>query len=276
MLEVLGLSGGPAARRQLAVRPRRDRRASPGSPDRLLRRSCGSLFAGQRVEAGTVRVDGASCGLRSRRPTRCGRASRSCPEDRAPDGALPRAVGAGEPDGRRRPALLAAACRCAHGRERAERPQRDSTCSGSARIADAAPFSQLSGGNQQKVVLARWLRRSPRVLLLDEPTQGVDVGARGALWAVLRGATETGTGALVVRPRMPRSSTHSATASSSSAAAAWSASSTTLPRSAEQLEHPIYNGGGRAMSAPAPTRSGAWRRRPAASANGALRGGSAG
>jgi ribose transport system ATP-binding protein len=59
------------------------------------------------------------------------------------------------------------------------------------------PISQLSGGNQQKVVLARWLRSAPRILLLDEPTQGVDIGARAELWAALRRATEAGAGALV-------------------------------------------------------------------------------
>jgi ribose transport system ATP-binding protein len=59
-------------------------------------------------------------------------------------------------------------------------------------------ISSLSGGNQQKVVLARWLRRSPRLLLLDEPTQGVDVGAREDVYASVRRDVNRGMAAIVV------------------------------------------------------------------------------
>jgi ribose transport system ATP-binding protein len=65
-----------------------------------------------------------------------------------------------------------------------------------------ALFTSISGGNQQKIVLARWMRVNPRVLLLDEPTQGVDVGARAEIWHLVRRAVDDDAVALVVSSDM--------------------------------------------------------------------------
>ena len=61
----------------------------------------------------------------------------------------------------------------------------------------------LSGGNQQKVVLARWLLRDCRVLLLDEPTRGVDVGARSEIYALVRALADRGVAVVVVSSEIP-------------------------------------------------------------------------
>ena len=63
--------------------------------------------------------------------------------------------------------------------------------------APEARLMSLSGGNQQKVVLARVLRLDPRVLVLDEPTQGVDVGAKAAIHEIVRDAAREGTAVVV-------------------------------------------------------------------------------
>ncbi|MFC7221242.1 sugar ABC transporter ATP-binding protein [Streptomyces polyrhachis] len=65
------------------------------------------------------------------------------------------------------------------------------------------PIRTLSGGNQQKAVLARWLLRECKVLLLDEPTRGVDIGARAELYAVIRDLADSGVGVVLVSSDLP-------------------------------------------------------------------------
>jgi ABC-type sugar transport system ATPase subunit len=66
-----------------------------------------------------------------------------------------------------------------------------------------APVRALSGGNQQKTVLARWLATRPRLLLLDEPTHGVDVGAKAEIYALVRALARDGLAILLVSSELP-------------------------------------------------------------------------
>ena len=65
------------------------------------------------------------------------------------------------------------------------------------------PVGALSGGNQQKVALAKEVVGGPRLLLLDEPTRGVDVGAKGEIYARIRALAEEGLGVLIASSEMP-------------------------------------------------------------------------
>ena len=66
-----------------------------------------------------------------------------------------------------------------------------------------SPVSTLSGGNQQKVALARWLAIKPSVLILDEPTQGIDVGAKSEIHELMMGLAEHGAAILMISSELP-------------------------------------------------------------------------
>ena len=65
------------------------------------------------------------------------------------------------------------------------------------------PLSELSGGNQQKVVLAKWLLTAPRVLILDEPTKGIDVGSKAAVHALMGEWVQQGMAIILVSSELP-------------------------------------------------------------------------
>jgi ribose transport system ATP-binding protein len=76
----------------------------------------------------------------------------------------------------------------------------------SLRIRVAGPevsSGSLSGGNQQKLLIARWLAIHPKVLILDEPTKGVDIGAKAEIYRIITELTAKGVAVLVVSSELP-------------------------------------------------------------------------
>jgi len=65
------------------------------------------------------------------------------------------------------------------------------------------PILTLSGGNQQKVIIARWISNNPKILLCDEPTRGIDVGAKAEVYQILREIASQGIGIIIVSSELP-------------------------------------------------------------------------
>ncbi|GJD85944.1 sugar ABC transporter ATP-binding protein [Methylobacterium haplocladii] len=84
--------------------------------------------------------------------------------------------------------------------------KRAETAFQSLRVRAASPLvpvGTLSGGNQQKVLLSRWLEIGPKILILDEPTRGVDIGAKSEIYRIIDGLSRQGIGLIVISSEMP-------------------------------------------------------------------------
>ena len=66
-----------------------------------------------------------------------------------------------------------------------------------------AKTGKLSGGNQQKVVLSKWIYSNPDVLILDEPTRGIDVGAKYEIYTIINKLAAEGKGVIVISSELP-------------------------------------------------------------------------
>src|SRR5699024_6077347 len=66
-----------------------------------------------------------------------------------------------------------------------------------------AEVEQLSGGNQQKVVLSKWLFTNPKILILDEPTRGIDVGAKSEIYKIINELSQQGVGIIMISSELP-------------------------------------------------------------------------
>jgi ribose transport system ATP-binding protein len=149
------------------------------------------LFGARRCRSGTLGFDGATFDLRSLTPDRAvSNGVALVPAERQRDGCVPE-LPVGEN------VMLEVLSRY-HGRFglRTRRMSNDAEFllerfDVRPRDPDAA-YDALSGGNQQKALLAKWLQSDPRLVLLHEPTNGVDVGARAQIFSILRAATEAG------------------------------------------------------------------------------------
>ena len=74
----------------------------------------------------------------------------------------------------------------------------------SIKVADMEfPMTSLSGGNQQKCAIAKWLAVNPKILILDEPTRGVDVGAKAEIYALIAKFAQEGMSCIVISSEMP-------------------------------------------------------------------------
>ncbi|WP_430650069.1 sugar ABC transporter ATP-binding protein [Bradyrhizobium ivorense] len=158
-----------------------------------------AIFGADPLRTGTIRLNGADFAQRPDRSTRAGLAL--LPEDRKREGlALPLAVG----ENATAAALWRLFRRGWFAPAAADKVCRDLI----ARLNIATPgpaqiVRNLSGGNQQKVVLGKWLAAGSRLFMLDEPTRGVDIGAKTEIYRLIDDLVQDGAAVLVISSELP-------------------------------------------------------------------------
>jgi len=158
-----------------------------------------ALFGAAPVRSGRILVNGRPVRLTPRRAARAGVAG--VPADRREEGVI------GPLSVRRNLSLPSLGAISSFGFIRSAREDRLAR----SRVEELAvrtagtstPVEQLSGGNQQKISLGKWLERRPAVLVLLEPTQGIDVGVRFQFYRLVRRLASAGTGVLLVSSDVP-------------------------------------------------------------------------
>ena len=152
---------------------------------------CEAIFGVTRPDSGTVEIGGEAMGFRTPRDA-VARGLAMVPEDRQHHGLLlPLSIAQNATLPTLRGVWLKP-------REERSRTERLTTRLRTALRSVAQPVRELSGGNQQKVVLAKWLMAEPKILILDEPTRGVDVGAKEEVHRLIRELVEAGLAILMV------------------------------------------------------------------------------
>jgi simple sugar transport system ATP-binding protein len=153
------------------------------------------VFGAEAADTGRVRVDDATVALRTPRAA-IDHGIAFCPEDRKADGLVMDLTVAEN---------IVLALQAARGWTRPLPPRRRDELVGEyirkLRIqppSPGTPVRNLSGGNQQKVLLARWLITQPRLLILDEPTRGIDVGAKTEIQKLVVALAGDGIGVLFI------------------------------------------------------------------------------
>ena len=159
-----------------------------------------ALFGAYGRVAGEIEVEGEPVAIRSPQDAIRHRMARLTNDRKGTGLVLPMSV-AGN-------ATLAALPRLSPGGWRSERREKvvAEKAKGDLGIRAATlemPVGELSGGNQQKVALAKWIETDPRVLFLDEPTRGIDVGAKREIYALIEGWKARGMAIVVITSELP-------------------------------------------------------------------------